>query len=138
MKKAVSLLIALVMILSVTTAFAAPYSVSSGYSGNTKGLIVITNPEYQKSNTLERNYTITGYGNNGVNVGVYRLSGGNYVRFANFGIGASGLFMRQVNLYNGKNSLMLIAENGWGGVQTERLEITLLNQKFFDTIRGLF
>lgn len=137
MKKLISVFVLIAILCTFVSGFAAPQTLSAEYHGNSRGLIVITNPEYQKSNTLEKNYVISGYGNDGVELGFYKLSGGKYVKFSSSLIGASGLFMKQVALSNGKNSIMVVATDRYGNTQTERLEINLLNQRFLSTLKSV-
>lgn len=136
MKRLISLILITVSIFSFSVAFAAPNTVSANYSGNTDDLIVITNPEYQKTNTLEKTCVVSGYGEQGTTVGVYKLKDNNYNKATGFNIGASGLFMKSVELQTGKNSIMLVAEKK-GNVQVEKLEINLLNRRFIDTIKNV-
>jgi len=100
------LIVSLILTFAVT-AFADPsYITSTAY-----GLIVVTNPEYDTVSTTDTSYVISGYGNSGVHIVLYKYdSDGNYYplyvdgNLAECWIGDSGLFMQRIPLYNGKTA----------------------------------
>ena len=113
--------------LTVTTVSAAPYSLSSGVWGNASGLITVTNPASSNVATVENSYIVSGYGKPGVTVTLYKLSGGVYYKTGySWGIGASGLFFRQIGIGTGKNYYLCYAESG-SSYQVARFEVTGLN-----------
>ena len=141
-KKTLAFVIAACIVLSATAVFAAPEYIGSGAAGNTSGLITITNPNAQKIHTLEKTYYVAGYGISDVRVYFYSFNGSSYQMMRSYGapvsltIGASGLFMKKVTLKDGKNNLLIRAEDYHGRVQHAYHEITLVDQGIRDYVNG--
>lgn len=114
MKMVKSLIISMLIIATMAvTAAAAPESLPYGYTGNTTGLITVTNPSVAKAATVENSYIVSGYGKNGVYVTLYRLSGNTYYKTGyEWSIGASGLFYKQIMLWAKNNAYLCYAESG--------------------------
>ena len=135
MKKIVFSLMMLAALIGIfgTTAFAAPDCLSPDEVGNTKALVTVTNPEGSSDLTFNNSYVISGYGEIGTVVTVYFFNPGTglyeklYKTVTTVGedgviatekrsvssiIGESTLFFNTVNLEHGSNSYMLYAEKG--------------------------
>ena len=144
MKKLFLLVLALIMLCSVTC-FAAPETVNANDTGTNNGLIVIKKPETTVSSTTKQKYTLSAVSLQGVEVALYsynsstgkfhlkRDAAGNPAVTT---VGASGIYMRDVDLAMETNYLLVRAQYGDGNYQIVRLDITLLNQSLLDSIKG--
>ena len=130
-----SALITAVLVISFS-AYAAPATIAPGQTGGNGNFIVIQNPPTDKAATFDKSYIISGYGKQGVNVYIYKLENGTYVKTDySWTIGASGLFFKKITLAKGKNALICYAEAG-NANQTVPLEITYLGSSFMSTLNN--
>jgi len=144
-KKVVMTLTILSTLTLSTIAFAAPATVGVNEQGTTSGLIVITNPESTEVSVSQKEYVISGYGQEGTNVCLYLYSPSENLyrkvvingRSIEWEIGASRLFMLPVTLDTGSNKLMVRAEKDVYTYEIIKLDITLLKEGFLDRIKGL-
>lgn len=149
-------IIAAVIGIFTTTAFAAPDRLSPDDVGNTKALVTVTNPEGSADICFDSSYVISGYGEPGTVVTVYSFNNATgfyeklYKTVATVGedgtvatgkqsvsstIGESTLFFNTVNLDFGSNSFMLYAEKG-DMVQIGKFFIIKHNYNVIDVIRS--
>ena len=138
MKKLIASIVMILVIASTSVFAAFPASVNPGYSGNSTGVIVITNPPKDKSATFDSSYIISGYGKEGAVVKLYTLSNGKYVPTNyTWTIGASGLFFKKINLNAGKNNILVVAQTSTSLEQTAYLEITYLGANVSQSIKNI-
>ena len=158
MKKRIVSLMILAAIIGIfgTTAFAAPDSLAPDAVGNTKALVTVTNPEGTSDLTFDSSYVISGYGEIGTVVTVYFFNPvtGLYEKLyktvttvgedgviatekqsVSSTIGGSTLFYNTVNLSNGSNSYMLYAQKG-DLVQIGKFFVIRHNYNIIDVIRS--
>lgn len=147
MKKKLLTATCLFVVLSIfvgTCAFAAPHSIAPWETGNSDSLIYIKKPASLSATTSESTYTISAAGRQGVEVTIYRRSyyDGNYYRVYQGGyplqgtIGASGVYVVSIELIEGKNQMIVYAENYWER-QIIRIDITRLSRSQLEKINGL-
>ena len=144
MKKLSALFIALILIFSSLSVFAAnPATVTSGDNGNAANLIVVKKPETKNSATLKKTYGITGTGKNGVTVAYYKWNGYSYVSLKDASgaisqttIGTAGVFYKQVSLSSGHNKFAVRAEAPNGTYQVVYFDINVLDQKILNNVNG--
>lgn len=146
MKKVISALALICfIILNPLAAFAAPPSVAVSDGGNVDCIIIVKKPETAVSTTTKKNYPLSAISLEGVYVFLYRYSAadGAFVLEKNqkgepisTRIGASGLYLQQVDLNEGVNYLLLRAEYTPELFQNVRVDIKLLDQGIIDSIKG--
>lgn len=145
MKRLISLLVALMIMLCSVSAFAAPETVDAGDVGTNNSLIVIKKPETTVSSTTKQKYTLSAVSIPGVEVALYSYNsatGKFHIKKDALGnnasvtIGASGIYLQDVDLAKETNYLLVRAQYGDGNYQIVRLNITLLNQSLLDSIKG--
>ncbi len=157
MKKIIVSFIVLFAILSAfgLTAFAAPDTLYPDATGNTKGLVIVTNPELASDMTFDNSYVVSGYGEVGTVITMYTYNpeSGLYEKLyktvttvsesgvyetaqqsVTSTIGDSTLFFNTVSLNSGSNSFMLYAENN-GRLQISKFFIIKHNYNIIDVIR---
>jgi len=148
--KRVSIILLLVLVLSLCalpTAFAAPREMASVPSSNGMLYIDIYNPETVVSTTTQQDYVLSGVAKSGVVVSVYMYdkSTAKYVLVKNGGadavqtIGASGYFAQRVSLAEGKNDILVRVDDSGDATiasQVVRLEINLLVDSFWSKIKS--
>lgn len=142
------LLFAFVLILAMLfsiSCYAAPPSVNASDSGNVSGLIVVKKPETAVSTTTKKVYTISAVSIEGIEISIY---GYNYntglfdLKKDSYGnpyisrVGATGLFVRDIELAEGTNYLLIRAQYGDSLYQNIRFDITLMKQESIDSIKG--
>lgn len=122
----------------ICIAFIAAMGVTSFAAG--PHLINITRPEGDEESTFKKSYVICGNtANEGITVelSVYDNDLGYYVPYANtegetsWGIGSSGMFMKEVNLkYTGANKIQVVAykNSDTENRQVEKFTIILLKE----------
>lgn len=151
------ILTAVFCLIGMMSVAAAPDVVASDTSGNTYGLVVVTNPPNQKASTFDSAYIISGYGKEGTVITLYWHDATDNVykkvynetqyidehgqtqkaySEASATIGASGLFMNTVNLAQGGNNLLVYAANG-NKLQLVKLSVTKYNYNLFGIIKSL-
>ncbi len=136
MLKKLMVILCIVTILCTSIAYAAPNTLSSGTTGNSNNLIVITNPPTDKSATFDMSYIISGYGRQGASVTIYFYDNGVYKKsMYDWKIGASGLFFKKITLAKGKNAIICYAESGKAN-QAVPLEITYLGSNFMGALNN--
>ncbi len=145
-KKAfLSILTALLLLVSSIPALAAPETIDAYDGGTASGLMIVKKPETSVSSTTKQNYTLSAVCVSGAEVslysydpvsGVFRLkrdwAGNPLVKY----ISAGGIYLQEVDLAKETNNLLLRCELGEGNYQHVRLDITLLDQGLLDSIRG--
>lgn len=155
MRRILSLTILILLIFS-TVCFASPGTVLPEEQGNATDLIAVTNPQDQKDWTFEKSYIISGYGKEGTTITIYWHDSTenlykkvyNEVKFtsstgeetvnyeeASVKIGASGLFMRPIDLSDGDHNLLIRAENG-ENVQILKISLTKYKRNLINIIRS--
>lgn len=138
-KKGIFLVIVLVL-MSASVCLAAPESLSLDVGGNTNSLMVLTNPSGQQTSTFDNKYVISGYAKEGVNISLYYKNGDRFSILypngnrADWYVGASGLFIKQIDLAKGKNVIIVRAEKD-GLVQVEKYTINLLSKTILDIFK---
>lgn len=133
-----ALLIVAFMLLIGVTASAMPDKMWPSDSGNTTGLIVITKPPKDRSATFDRSYVISGYGKEGTDVAIYKLTGDVYTKTEyTWQIGASGFFAIPIELDKRKNLLSVRAQDSSGNWHPVKLEITYLGNNLSDMVKGI-
>jgi len=145
MKKLIALLIVFVIMILPYAALAAPETVGANDYGTTSSLIVMKKPETLVSSTTKQNYTLSGITYEGAEVALYQYNsstgvfnlkrdgaGNPMVSY----IGASGIYLRDIQLGTGTNYYLVRTQYGEGYYQTVRLDIKLLNQGLLDSIKG--
>lgn len=131
-----SALITALLVISFS-AYAAPSTIAPGQASGNGNFIVIQNPPTDKAATFDQSYIISGYGKQGVNVYIYKLQNGTYVKTDySWTIGASGMFFKKINLSKGTNALICYAESG-GVSQSVHLQITYLGTDLSNKINDL-
>ncbi|MBR5154950.1 MAG: hypothetical protein IKW62_00495 [Clostridia bacterium] len=158
MRKVVfAVLLMVSVLLGQFSVFASPDTIAPDSTGNSNGLVVVTNPKNQKDSTFNATYIISGYGKEGTVVTLYNYSSndGVYKKIFNntqyvdangvlqnaqtaaeVKIGASGLFMNTITLNQGGNDILIRAENS-DRVQFMKLFLTKYSYNLFDIIKSL-
>ena len=112
-------------------------SLPAYYSGTVDYLIDIRNPETIVSTTTNRNCVISAVAVKGTKVTLYAYdpSTGSYEVLRNaWGgklesyVGSSGLYVQQITLKDGLNSIMVVANSSTVTYEVVKLEISLLNK----------
>lgn len=107
--------ICLTMSLTVT---ASPYKMTKNSSSNTDDLVKITNIKDYDFTTSKSAFIIKGSADEDTEMSIYRLEDGLYVKYSNsddsydWNIGASRIFVKQINLEQGINKICVLAKNG--------------------------
>ena len=148
--KKISTSLLLVFILSLIpalTGFASASSLPASYSGTVDYLIDIRNPETIVSTTTNRNCVISAVAVKGTKITLYAYNSatGSYEVLRNaYGqklesyVGSSGLYVQQITLKDGLNSIMVVAHSTNVTYEVVKLEISLLNQGYLDNVNGKF
>ncbi len=131
------------VISSATSATTLP----AYYSGTVDYLIDIRNPETIVSTTTSRNCVISAVAVKGTKVTLYGYNPatGSYEVLRNaWGnklesyVGSSGLYVQQISLRDGLNSIMVVAHSSSVTYEVVKLEISLLNQGYMTNVNGNF
>lgn len=147
MKKLICILLCLSIIAVPFVSFAAtPEFVGTTYSGNCTDLFDILNPDSFSTTTSISTCIVSAAAVSGSNVAIYLYDsttkmyrkittyfGG--VRLEETTVGASGLYAQQVLLKEGLNKILVYAQKG-NKIQTTRLEVTLVSEKFTGNIKS--
>ncbi len=144
-KKLLSCILAVALLVVPLTAFASPETLSADYAGNTTELIDIKNPEVNVSSTANKAMVISAVAASGTTVTLYNLDSATntYVKMYADGaalesvVGAAGLYAQNLALTYGTNNIMVVATSGTS-VETAKLEITLIKYNLIDAIKNLW
>ena len=140
----------LIVILASMPLMAGATSASSlpaYYSGTVDYLIDIRNPETIVSTTTNRNCVISAVAVKGTKVTLYAYDSatGSYEVLRNaWGgklesyVGSSGLYVQQITLKDGLNSIMVVANSSSVTYEVVKLEISLLNKGYMENVNGNF
>ncbi len=143
---------ALVLIVAMSSipfvsALASANSLPAYYSGTVDYLIDIRNPETIVSTTTNRNCVISAVAVKGTKVTLYAYNSatGTYDVLRNaYGekletyVGSSGLYVQQITLKDGLNSIMVVANSSTVTYEVVKLEISLLNKGYMDNVNAKF
>ena len=141
------LLILILASMPLISSAASATSLPAYYSGTVDYLIDIRNPETIVSTTTNRNCVISAVAVKGTKVTLYAYnpSTGSYELLRNaWGgklesyVGSSGLYVQQITLKDGLNSIMVVAHSSTVTYEVVKLEISLLNQGYMDNVNGNF
>lgn len=152
MAKFSKLLIIFSLVLALTSApvlasAASATSLPAYYTGTVDYLIDIRNPETIVSTTTNRNCVISAVAVKGTKVTLYAYNPvtGSYEILRNaWGdklesyVGSSGLYVQQITLKDGLNSIMVVANSSSVTYEVVKLEISLLNQGYMNNVNGNF
>lgn len=140
----------LVVVMSsipVMVGFASANNLPAYYSGTVDYLIDIRNPETIVSTTTNRNCVISAVAVKGTKVTLYAYNSatGSYEVLRNsYGekletyVGSSGLYVQQITLKDGLNSIMVVAHSTSVTYEVVKLEISLLNQGYMNNVNAKF
>lgn len=140
----------LVLILAsmpLVSSAATASSLPAYYSGTVDYLIDIRNPETIVSTTTNRNCVISAVAVKGTKVALYAYNSatGSYEILRNaWGgklesyVGSSGLYVQQITLKDGLNSIMVVAHSSSVTYEVVKLEISLLNQGYMNNVNDNF
>ncbi len=140
----------LILALSVVptlVGFASANSLPSYYSGTVDYLIDIRNPETIVSTTTNRNCVISAVAVKGTKVtlyaynsatGAYEILRNAYGEKLETYVGSSGLYVQQITLKDGLNSIMVVANSSSVTYEVVKLEISLLNQGYMNNVNAKF
>ena len=143
---------ALVLIVAMSSipfvsGLASANSLPAYYSGTVDYLIDIRNPETIVSTTTNRNCVISAVAVKGTKVTLYAYNSatGTYDVLRNaYGekletyVGSSGLYVQQITLKDGLNSIMVVANSSTVTYEGVKLEISLLNKGYMDNVNAKF
>ncbi len=149
MSKFLTAIVLLIVMTSVCalTAFATESSLPAYYSGTVDYLIDIRNPETIVSTTTNRNCVISAVAVKGTKVTLYAYNSatGTYEVLYNANgekletyVGSSGLYVQQITLKDGLNSIMVVANSSSVEYEVVKLEISLLNSGYMDNVNAKF
>ena len=152
MKKLTQIMTSVILIVVLSaipfvSAMANGASLPASYSGTVDYLIDIRNPETIVSTTTNRNCVISVVAVKGTKVtlyaynpwtGVYEvLTNAHGERMETY-VGSSGLYVQQITLKDGLNSIMVVAHSTSVTYEVVKLEISLLNQGYMDNVNAKF
>ncbi len=142
-----ALLIVLLCAMPILSHAASANVLPTYYSGTVDYLIDIRNPETIVSTTTNRNCVISAVAMKGTKVSLYAYNpaSGSYEILKNaWGerlesyVGSSGLYVQQISLKDGLNSIMVVAHSSSVTYEVVKLEISLLNQGYMKNVNGNF
>ncbi len=130
MKRTVSILIiAILLLTSIFSVSAAPQTVSGWDSGNTTGLLYVTNPAFSGGTVAEAYCAVSGWAVQGAVVSLYRANyAGVFEWVGGTTVGGSGMFFMPVWLNTGRNSMLVRAETSDGRYSQVRCDVNLIGQ----------
>ncbi|MBR2404675.1 MAG: hypothetical protein IKA95_03360 [Clostridia bacterium] len=140
-------LIAIMSCIPFASALASADSLPAYYYGTVDYLIDIRNPETIVSSTTNRNCVISAVAVKGTKVTLYAYNSatGTYEVLRNaYGeklesyVGSSGLYVQQITLKDGLNSIMVVANSSTVTYEVVKLEISLLNKGYMDNVNAKF
>lgn len=132
---------------NVISSFAYTSSLPTHYTGTVDYLIDIRNPETIVSTTTNRNCVISAVALKGTKVSLYAYDSttGKYEILTNaYGekmetyVGSSGLYVQQITLKDGLNSIMVVANSSAVTYEVVKLEISLLNEGYMNNVNAKF
>jgi len=141
--KLTSLIVVFILLFSMSV-FAAPASVNGSDAGNITGMVIVKKPETAVSSTTKKVYTVSAISLDGVEISLYKFNpntglfdvlNDNNGNICVNRVGATGLYVKDIELDVNTNYLLLRAQYG-NYYQTIRFDITLLNQGVLDSIKG--
>lgn len=140
-KKILSLLIAVMMLFSISSVAFAAYETQIPLSaqGNSSSLVYIKRPQTLSASTSDKTYTISAVGPQGTSIRIYReVPGTDYCQLvkAEQKIGASGLYSTVVDLTNDSNTFIVYAENG-STDQVVKIEISKVKKSTIDKLKSV-
>ncbi len=147
MKKLICILLCLVILTVPLVSFAsAPEFLGTTYSGNCSNLFDILNPDQFSTTTTISTCIVSAAAVSGTSVAIYLYDPSTQmyrkittyfsgVRLEETTVGASGLYAQQVLLKSGLNKILVYAKKG-SKIQTRRLEVTLVSEKFTGNIKS--
>lgn len=149
MSKFITALVLIVAMSSIpfVSGLASANSLPAYYSGTVDYLIDIRNPETIVSTTTNRNCVISAVAVKGTKVTLYAYNSatGTYDVLRNaYGekletyVGSSGLYVQQITLKDGLNSIMVVANSSTVTYEVVKLEISLLNKGYMDNVNAKF
>lgn len=133
--------------ISFVSALASSSSLPENYTGTVDYLIDIRNPETIVSTTTNRNCVISAVAVKGTKVTLYAYNQwtGTYEVLTNAHgermetyVGSSGLYVQQITLKDGLNSIMVVAHSSNVTYEVVKLEISLLNKGYMDNVNAKF
>lgn len=147
MKKTILIMLCLtIMAMPLVSFAAAPEFLGTTYSGNCSDLFDILNPDQFSTTTTLSTCIVSAAASSGTNMAIFLYDpttqmyrkittyfGG--VRLEEASVGASGLYAQQVLLKSGLNKILVYAKKG-SKIQTTRLEVTLVSEKFTGNIKS--
>ncbi len=140
----------LIIVMSMASAvctFANANSLPAYYSGTVDYLIDIRNPETIVSTTTNRNCVISAVAVRGTKVtlyaynsatGTYEVLRNSYGEKLETYVGNSGLYVQQITLKDGLNSIMVVANSSSVTYEVVKLEISLLNSGYMNNVNAKF
>ena len=140
----------LIIVMSMASAlctFASGNSLPAYYSGTVDYLIDIRNPETIVSTTTNRNCVISAVAVRGTKVtlyaynsatGTYEVLRNSYGEKLETYVGNSGLYVQQITLKDGLNSIMVVANSSSVTYEVVKLEISLLNSGYMNNVNAKF
>lgn len=140
-KKIISLLIAAMMLFSISSVAFAAYETQIPLSalGNSSSLVFIKRPQTLSASTSDKTYTISAVGPKGTVIRIYKLvPGTDYCQLvkAEQEIGASGLYSTVVDLTNDQNTFVVYAENGSTN-QVVKIEISKVKKSTVERLKSV-
>ena len=152
MTRAIRLLISVFIVIVISSmpiiaGAATATSLPTNFVGNVDYLIDIRNPETSFSTTTNRNCVISAVAAKGSKVVLYSLNAAGtafevmrdaYGNILESTVGASGLYVQQIALKDGKNTILVVASSSASICETIRLDVSLLNQGYMDNVNGSF
>ena len=124
---------------------ASSETLAADYKGNSEILIDIKNPETAVSSTANKVCVISAVALPGTTVTLYSYDSANdiYTKMYSEGaaletvVGAAGLYAQNIELKQGANSILVVAQSG-DAVETAKLDITHIKNSIADAIRNLW
>jgi len=140
-KKLISLLIAALMLFSISSVAFAAYETQIPLSaqGNSTNLVFIKRPQTLSASTSDKTYTISAVGPKGTTIRIYKqVPGTDYCQLvkAEQEIGASGLYSTVVDLTNDQNTFVVYAENGTTN-QVVTIEISKVKKSTVEKLKSV-
>ena len=143
----VAVLVLMLASMPLMSSASSAIQLPASYSGTVDYLIDIRNPETIVSTTTNRNCVISAVAVRGTKVTLYAYNPatGSYEILRNAHgdklesyVGSSGLYVQQITLKDGLNSIMVVAHSSTVTYEVVKLEISLLNQGYMDKVNGNF
>jgi len=142
-----TILVLILASIPLVSSAASATSLPASYSGTVDYLIDIKNPETIVSTTTNRNCVISAVAVKGTKVSLYAYNPatGSYEILRNVHgdklesyVGSSGLYVQQITLKDGLNSIMVVANSTTVTYEVVKLEISLLNEGYMNNVNNNF